>query len=536
MNSGSSRKNYVLKKKKAGGAEGIRTPDPHNAIVVLYQLSYDPSLLEMERQFRCRSRKVKRFAPCAMRPIRSSCGLRNHPALPREIEQPARIHHRLHVTQRLQLIDLAGLVDLHRGGIQVDRDHVAGLHDVAEPLSDFAGIKFARRNAVPEENARKTFGDNNARIGRAHRNRGVLAGTAAPEILPGDHDGILRVHLPFLDEPLWVKFVRQAAKGVAAKLFVFLLDGRNEVQILRGNDLVGVDIVLHHVYRTCKHGLHKPWVICWWRADKSNSILIRETFRRGCIRITPIEAVLAVEGLSKRYGATIAVDGISFQVRRNEIVGLLGPNGAGKTTTINMVLGVLSPTAGSIHIDGIDLGEKRSEAMARTNFAAVYAQLPGNLTVEENLRVFGMIYAVRDLSARIERVLEQFDLVQFRKTKTGVLSSGEQTRVSLAKAMINNPELLLLDEPTASLDPATAREIRARIREFARAGTAAVLWTSHNMYEVTEVCDRVLFLSHGKVLLEGNPNTLPAEHGKETLEDLFVTVAREPLTLGTNGR
>jgi ABC-2 type transport system ATP-binding protein len=243
-----------------------------------------------------------------------------------------------------------------------------------------------------------------------------------------------------------------------------------------------------------------------------------------------------VEGLSKRYGATIAVDGISFQVRRNEIVGLLGPNGAGKTTTINMVLGVLSPSAGSIHIDGIDLGEKRSEAMSRTNFAAVYAQLPGNLTVEENLRVFGMIYAARDLSARIERVLEQFDLLQFRKTKTGVLSSGEQTRVSLAKAMINNPELLLLDEPTASLDPATARDIRARIREFARAGTAAVLWTSHNMYEVTEVCDRVLFLSHGKVLLEGDPRTLPAEHGKETLEDLFVTVAREPLTLGTNGR
>ena len=254
-----------------------------------------------------------------------------------------------------------------------------------------------------------------------------------------------------------------------------------------------------------------------------------------CSRITRIEAVLAVEGLSKRYGEKIAVDGISFEVRRNEIVGLLGPNGAGKTTTINMVLGVLSPSAGTIHIDGIDLGRKRSEAMARTNFAAVYAQLPGNLTVEENLRVFGMIYAVRDLSARIERVLEQFDLLQFRKTKTGVLSSGEQTRVSLAKAMINNPELLLLDEPTASLDPATAREIRARIREFARVGTAAVLWTSHNMYEVTEVCDRVLFLSHGKVLLEGNPNTLPAEHGKETLEDLFVTVAREPLTLETNG-
>jgi ABC-2 type transport system ATP-binding protein len=244
---------------------------------------------------------------------------------------------------------------------------------------------------------------------------------------------------------------------------------------------------------------------------------------------TPL--VLSVEGLTKTYGDKTAVDGISFSVQRNEIVGLLGPNGAGKTTTINMVLGVLSPSAGRIAIGGIDLGRKRSQAMERTNFAAVYAQLPGNLTIYENLRVFGMIYGVRDLSARIETVIEQFDLQKFRKTKAGVLSSGEQTRLCLAKAMLNNPDLLLLDEPTASLDPATAREIRARIREFAGVGTAAVLWTSHNMYEVTEVCDRVLFLSHGKVLLEGDPKTLPAEHGKPSLEDLFVTVAREPLTL-----
>ena len=238
-----------------------------------------------------------------------------------------------------------------------------------------------------------------------------------------------------------------------------------------------------------------------------------------------------MEGLTKRYGDKIAVDGVSFSVSRNEIVGLLGPNGAGKTTTINMVLGVLSPTAGRIEIDCIDLGRDRSEAMARTNFAAVYAPLPGNLTVYQNLHVFGMIYAVRNLRARIEMVIEQFDLKSFRHVKAGLLSSGEQTRVCLAKAMLNNPELLLLDEPTASLDPATARDIRARIRSFAAAGTAAVLWTSHNMYEVTEVCDRVLFLSHGKVLLSGDPKTLPADHGKTSLEELFVTVAREPLTL-----
>lgn len=241
--------------------------------------------------------------------------------------------------------------------------------------------------------------------------------------------------------------------------------------------------------------------------------------------------VLSVENLCKRYGEKIAVDRISFAVRRNEIVGLLGPNGAGKTTTINMVLGVLTPTSGAIHIEGFDLGAKRVLAMERTNFAAVYAPLPGNLTVYQNLRVFGMIYGVKNLGARIDDVIREYELEKFRNTKAGVLSSGEQTRVCLAKAMLNRPQLLLLDEPTASLDPATAREIRARIREFAAQGTAGVLWTSHNMYEVTEVCDRVLFLSHGKVLLEGDPKTLPQDYGKGSLEDLFITVAREPLTL-----
>lgn len=241
--------------------------------------------------------------------------------------------------------------------------------------------------------------------------------------------------------------------------------------------------------------------------------------------------VLSVNGLSKRYGDILAVDDISFEVGHNEIVGLLGPNGAGKTTTINMILGVLQPTSGVIRIDGLDLAANRSRALERTNFAAVYAPLPGNLSVCHNLRIFGMIYGVKNLSERIEELLGQFDLEAFRNTKCGVLSSGEQTRVGLAKAMLNRPELLLLDEPTASLDPATAQEVRARIRESALSGSGGVLWTSHNMYEVQEVCDRVLFLSHGKILLEGDPKSLPAEHGKETLEELFITVAREPLTL-----
>ncbi len=247
--------------------------------------------------------------------------------------------------------------------------------------------------------------------------------------------------------------------------------------------------------------------------------------------MTPTK-VLSVKDLRKVYGRTLALNGISFDIGHNEIVGLLGPNGAGKTTTINMVLGVLEPSSGSIHIEDVDIGTDRSRALLRTNFAAVYAPLPGNLTVFQNLRVFGLLYGVKDLPKRIETLLAQFDLSQFRDVKCGLLSSGEQTRVGLAKAMLNNPRLLLLDEPTASLDPATARDIRMKIRDFAAQGGVGVLWTSHNMYEVADVCDRVLFLSRGKILLEGDPKTLPREHGRETLEELFIAVAREPLALG----
>jgi ABC-2 type transport system ATP-binding protein len=241
-------------------------------------------------------------------------------------------------------------------------------------------------------------------------------------------------------------------------------------------------------------------------------------------------SVLSVANLRKSYGDVVAVDDVSFTVEAGEIVGLLGPNGAGKTSTINMLLGVLLPTSGSILIDGIDIAKERSRALSHTNFAAVYAPLPGNLTVVQNLKVFGLLYKVKGLSARIEELLAQFDLTAFRNSKCGVLSSGEQTRVCLAKAMLNRPNLLLLDEPTASIDPSKAQEIRAHVRSFA-AGKVGILWTSHNMQEVEAVCDHVLFMSKGKILLEGNPKTLPAEHGKDTLEELFITVAREPLTL-----
>jgi ABC-2 type transport system ATP-binding protein len=238
---------------------------------------------------------------------------------------------------------------------------------------------------------------------------------------------------------------------------------------------------------------------------------------------------LRADGLRKNYGATVAVDGISFGVRAGEIVGLLGPNGAGKTSTINMILGVLQPSAGDIRIEGIELARHRSQALAHTNFAAVYAALPGNLTVYQNLRFFSLIYDVPAGASRIEQLLDEFDLQRLRNTRSGLLSSGEQTRLALAKAMVNEPRLLLLDEPTASLDPSAADLIRGRIRAMAARTGCGILWTSHNMYEVEETCDRVLFLSRGRILLEGDPRSLPRVHGASSLEELFIRLAREPL-------
>jgi ABC-2 type transport system ATP-binding protein len=210
-------------------------------------------------------------------------------------------------------------------------------------------------------------------------------------------------------------------------------------------------------------------------------------------------------------------------------VGLLGPNGAGKTTTINMVLGILQPSSGSVKIEGIDIARHRSQALAHTNFAAAYATLPGNLTVSQNLRIFGLLYDVAGLSQRIDELLDAFDLRQLRDTRSGVLSSGEQTRLALAKAVLNRPRLLLLDEPTVSLDPSAADLARIRIRAMASEAGCGILWTSHNMYEVAQTCHRVLFVSHGRILLEGDPKVLPHEHGAETLEELFIRLAREPL-------
>lgn len=242
-------------------------------------------------------------------------------------------------------------------------------------------------------------------------------------------------------------------------------------------------------------------------------------------------AILKTTDLMKEYGSLRAVDRISFSVSPGEIVGLLGPNGAGKTTTINMILGILEPTDGSIEILGNNLKECRSEVRRNINFAAVYAHMPANLTVWQNLYVFGLLYEISHLKERINALLEEFDLARFVNSKAGLLSSGELSRLNLAKAIMNDPQLLLLDEPTASLDPSVSRLVRERIKTYITKTRAGIVWTSHNMTEIESVCDRVLFLSHGRILLSGNPRTLPAEYGKQTLEELFITVAREPLRL-----
>ncbi len=241
--------------------------------------------------------------------------------------------------------------------------------------------------------------------------------------------------------------------------------------------------------------------------------------------------VLQIDTLSKQYGDITAVDRVSFTVASGQIVGLLGPNGAGKSTTINMILGILEPTSGSIRIFDLPMPAARREISRHTNFSAVYAHVPPNLTVRQNLRVFGLLYGVPHLGQRIEELLQEFDLVSFADSRAGLLSSGEMSRLHMAKATMNRPRLLLLDEPTASLDPSVALYMRDRIRTYVAETSAAVLWTSHNMREIEAVCDQVLFLSHGHILLSGNPRTLPGEYGKSDLEELFITVAREPLSL-----
>jgi ABC-2 type transport system ATP-binding protein len=215
-------------------------------------------------------------------------------------------------------------------------------------------------------------------------------------------------------------------------------------------------------------------------------------------------SILDVQQVTKRFGAVTAVDGVSFRVGPGEVVGLLGPNGAGKTTTLHMVLGLVTPDAGRVRLFGEPLAGEGSPVLGRLNFAAGYVHLPGVLTVEENLRVFGRLYGVEDLAGRVERLVEQFDLGGLRRRPLRLLSSGQQTRVQLAKALINEPELLVLDEPTASLDPDVGDRVRALLLELARDSGRAMLITSHNMREIERMCDRIHFMADGRIVATGS--------------------------------
>ena len=244
-----------------------------------------------------------------------------------------------------------------------------------------------------------------------------------------------------------------------------------------------------------------------------------------------MEPILEAKNLSKMYGHVKAVDDISFRVKSAEIVGVLGPNGAGKTSTINMILGLLEPDSGSVNILGKPLAKHRVEVLGKTNFAAVYAELPGNITVRENLYIFALLYDIGHPRERVRELLEEYDLTGLADTRSGLLSSGEKSRLNLAKALLNHPRLVLLDEPTASIDPSGSDIIRRRFQKYAKEEKAAIVWTSHDMLEIESVCDRVLFISHGKIILEGDPRSLAEKHNKKNLEELFIAIAREPLTV-----
>lgn len=240
-----------------------------------------------------------------------------------------------------------------------------------------------------------------------------------------------------------------------------------------------------------------------------------------------MEPVIQVEHLKKHYGKVAAVHDLSFSIRAGEIVGLLGPNGAGKSTTIHMLLGLLTPTAGNIHIFGLSMPGKRREILQRSNFAAAYATLPYNLTTEETLMIFAGLYGKRNPKRAVDPLIERFNIGPFRKRKLGKLSSGENARVTLAKAFINDPELLFLDEPTASLDPDFADQIRSEILDMHREHNMTILWTSHNMHEVEEVCERVLFLRHGRLVADAPPAELIRDGKADDLEDVFIALSRK---------
>jgi ABC-2 type transport system ATP-binding protein len=236
---------------------------------------------------------------------------------------------------------------------------------------------------------------------------------------------------------------------------------------------------------------------------------------------------ITARGLSKRYDATLAVDAVDFAVAAGRTVGLLGGNGAGKTTTIAMLLGLLIPTSGSIRVLGHDMARDRFAALARMNFSSPYVALPQRLSVAENLRVYCHLYNVRHSGQRIAELAAQLDLGEFLDRPAGQLSAGQKTRVALAKALINRPEVLLLDEPTASLDPDSGDLVRSWLERYRAESGCSILLASHNMGEVERLCDHVLMMKRGRIVDRGSPAELLDRYGRDDLEEVFLDIARD---------
>jgi ABC-2 type transport system ATP-binding protein len=239
------------------------------------------------------------------------------------------------------------------------------------------------------------------------------------------------------------------------------------------------------------------------------------------------EIAVQAEKLTKHYGESIAVDGISFAIGTGSITGLLGGNGAGKTTTIGMMMGLVSPTSGRVMLFGADMARDPYKVLHRINFESPYVDLPHRLTVRQNLTVFGMLYGIAQVGERIARLAGDLDLLEFIDRPAGKLSAGQKTRVALAKALINEPDLLVLDEPTASLDPDTADWIRGHLERYRTRRRATILLASHNMGEVERLCDRVLMMKRGQIVDDGSPTQLLTRYGRQNLEEVFLDVARD---------
>ena len=238
---------------------------------------------------------------------------------------------------------------------------------------------------------------------------------------------------------------------------------------------------------------------------------------------------IEIKNLSKEYNNILAVKNINFTINKGSIVGLLGPNGCGKTTTIGMMLGLIKPTSGTVFINGqnIENENNRTKILEKVNFISPYVELPKKLTVEENLKVYGKMYGVNNLNEKILNLMKELNLLEFEKRKTGELSSGQKNRVSLAKALINDPEILFLDEPTASLDPDVGDYIRTYIENFASKKGTTILLASHNMNEVERLCNEVMMMKNGKIIDKGTCSSLINKHGRKNLEETFLKIVRE---------